>query len=162
MREPTEIAAIIERYPHKWRRWCDGPELGGCACMGCVRVPAPCTVHGDPEGQPFPNPNDRLTEEEVDAYQQNHPDGGPPDQLPELILTAVGPHRLKVISAIRKICDIPAKEAKAIVDSVPSTVLQTRRINPYLTDCPGPGIDRAKKKLEDAGASCDVKEEPSL
>lgn len=67
-RSLEEIARLIEVYPPSWRRWCDGPENGGCACLGCVRVPAPSTVPGDPEYYPFPNPTDRLTREEVALY----------------------------------------------------------------------------------------------
>jgi len=59
---------LIEVYPASWRRWCDSPENGGCACTGCVRWPAPSTVRGDPEGQPFPNPDDMLTRDEVEVY----------------------------------------------------------------------------------------------
>jgi hypothetical protein len=68
MKDLNTITRLITIYPRDWRRWCNGPERGGCACMGCVRVPAPSTVRGDPEYQPFPNPEDRLTEEEVGVY----------------------------------------------------------------------------------------------
>lgn len=68
MRDIKEIKRLIEVYPPRWRRWCNGPERGGCACMGCVRVPAPSTVRGDPEGKPFPRPSDRLSEADVEAY----------------------------------------------------------------------------------------------
>ena len=66
----AEITRLIEVYPVGWRRWCDGPERGGCACLGCVRVPAPSTVRGDPEYCAFPNPADRLTRDEVERYRQ--------------------------------------------------------------------------------------------
>ena len=69
MRTLDEITRLIEVYPSYWRRWCDGPENGGCACLGCVRQPAPTTVRGDPEGKPFPNPPDRLTKQEVELYR---------------------------------------------------------------------------------------------
>jgi len=69
MRDVKEIRRLMQVYPVKWRRWCDAPEHGGCACLGCVRQPAPSTVHGDPEGQPFPNPSDRLTREEVKLWE---------------------------------------------------------------------------------------------
>ena len=38
--------------------------------MGCVRVPAPTTVRGDPEWyfHEFQSNPDRLTKEEVEAY----------------------------------------------------------------------------------------------
>lgn len=68
MRDLETITRLVMVYPPNWRRWCDGPETDGCACMGCVRVPAPSTVRGDPEYQPFPNPSDKLTKEEVAAY----------------------------------------------------------------------------------------------
>jgi hypothetical protein len=71
MRTKDEVWRLIEVYPVGWRRWCDVPEHDGCACMGCVRQPAPSTVHADPEEQPFPNSNDRLTKEEVEAYLQD-------------------------------------------------------------------------------------------
>lgn len=65
-RSLDEIGRLIEVYPPTWRRWCDAPENGGCACMGCVRVPAPSTVVSDPERCPFPNQGDRLTKAEVE------------------------------------------------------------------------------------------------
>lgn len=68
MRALSEIKRLIEIYPVEWRRWCDGLEQEGCACRGCVRWPAPSTVHGDPEGQLFPNPSDELTRAEVELY----------------------------------------------------------------------------------------------
>ena len=81
-RDIHEITRLIEVYPLRWRRWCDAPENGGCACMGCVRVPAPTTVRGDPEGQPFPNPADRLTREEVMLYLAQSPQHRGPFQCP--------------------------------------------------------------------------------
>lgn len=63
-----EIRRLIEAYPLEWRRWCDGPEQGGCACMGCVRQPAPATVRGDPERCAWPNERDALIREEVVLY----------------------------------------------------------------------------------------------
>lgn len=68
-KSPEEIKRLIEIYPPSWR-WCDAPERGGCGCCGCVRWPAPSTVRCDPEGKKFPNPNDRLTREEVESYLQ--------------------------------------------------------------------------------------------
>jgi hypothetical protein len=68
MRNLDEITRLIEVYPPSWRRWCPWREKGGCACVGCVRVPAPSTVRGDPERRPFPNPADKLTEAEVELY----------------------------------------------------------------------------------------------
>lgn len=62
------IRRLIEKYPPNFRRWCDNPENGGCACMGCLRWPSPFTVSRDPEGAAFPNPEDQLSREEVDLY----------------------------------------------------------------------------------------------
>jgi hypothetical protein len=69
-RSLEEITRLIEVYPPSWRRWCDGPFQGGCACRGCVHWPAPSTVRGDPEGKAFPNPADRLSRAEVEIYVQ--------------------------------------------------------------------------------------------
>ncbi len=63
-----EITRLIEIYPPKWRRWCSSPEQGGCACLGCVRQPAPSTVRGDPEYREWPDERDALTQEEVAFY----------------------------------------------------------------------------------------------
>ncbi len=67
-RSLDEIKRLIEVYPPKDRRWCEGPFRGGCACLGCVHHPAPSTVQGDPEYRAFPNPADRLSKEEVEIY----------------------------------------------------------------------------------------------
>lgn len=67
----AEITALIEAYPESWRRWCDGPERMGCACIGCVRQPAPSTVRGDPEHARWPNEADALSQEEVGIYMAN-------------------------------------------------------------------------------------------
>lgn len=63
-----EIARLIEVYPPEWRRWCSSPERGGCACVGCVRQPAPSTVRGDPEYREWPDERDALIEQEVAMY----------------------------------------------------------------------------------------------
>jgi hypothetical protein len=68
-RSLEEITRLIEVYPPEWRRWCSSPEEWlGCACVGCVRQPAPSTVSGDPEYRPWPNEDDALTEQEVTIY----------------------------------------------------------------------------------------------
>jgi hypothetical protein len=69
MRSLAEITRLIEVYPPDWRRWCSAPEYGGCACLGCLRWPAPSTVRCDPEGAAFPNPADALTKDEVALYE---------------------------------------------------------------------------------------------
>jgi hypothetical protein len=74
MRDLKEIRRLMQVYPPSWRRWCSAggdPGGGGCACLGCVLQPAPSTVHGDPEGQAFPNPSDKLTREEVDLWERD-------------------------------------------------------------------------------------------
>ena len=68
-----EITELIEVYPVKWRNWCNGPETEGCACMGCVRQPAPSTVRGDPEYAAWPNEEDALIQEEVQLYLEKNP-----------------------------------------------------------------------------------------
>lgn len=71
----AEIKRLIEMYEPECRRWCDAPERGGCACMGCVRWPAFSTLRParDPEGTPFPNPADQLMREEVEIYLAAYP-----------------------------------------------------------------------------------------
>jgi hypothetical protein len=68
LRPLDEVTRLIEQYPESWRRWCSAPENGGCACLGCVRQPAPSTVRGDPEYARWPNEADALTEAEVNLY----------------------------------------------------------------------------------------------
>ena len=67
-RSLAEITRLIEVYPPEFRRWCDSPERRGCACLGCVRHPAPSTVRRDPEYCEWPNPEDALTAKEVAIY----------------------------------------------------------------------------------------------
>lgn len=67
----SEIIRLIEIYPKEWRWYCFSPENGGCACMGCVRQPAPSTVSGDPEYAAWPDPGDALTAEEVEIYRKS-------------------------------------------------------------------------------------------
>lgn len=68
LRPIDEVTRLMEAYPPSWRRWCSGSESGGCACMGCVRQPAPSTVLGDPERAEWPNDADALNEREVEMY----------------------------------------------------------------------------------------------
>ena len=70
-RSLDEITRLIEAYPERWRRWCSGPERSGCACLGCVRQPAPSTVDGDPEYARWPNEDDALIEAEVELYRNS-------------------------------------------------------------------------------------------
>ncbi len=76
-RDIVEVRRLIERYPPSFRRWCDVETRGPCACMGCLRWPAPKDVSGrDPEGQPFPDPSKQLTREEVALYFASGQAGG--------------------------------------------------------------------------------------
>lgn len=61
------VTAIVEKYPPKFRRWCEPGE--GCACMGCVRWPPQSTVRGDPEGKLFTDPDDQLSKEEFAMWK---------------------------------------------------------------------------------------------
>jgi hypothetical protein len=70
-RSISEIVRLIEVYPKEYRRWCSAPENGGCFCQGCVRHPAPSTVRGDPEGQPWLDESKALSSAEVAMYQAN-------------------------------------------------------------------------------------------
>jgi large subunit ribosomal protein L7/L12 len=65
-----------------------------------------------------------------------------------VILTAAGEKKVNVIKAVRELTGLGLKEAKDLVDGAPSTVKE--------------GVskaesDEAKKKLEEAGASVEVK-----
>ncbi|QJD30738.1 50S ribosomal protein L7/L12 [Methylococcus geothermalis] len=66
----------------------------------------------------------------------------------DVVLTSFGANKVNVIKAIREITGLGLKEAKDLVEGVPSTVKE--------------GIskqeaDDIKKKLEEAGAAVDVK-----
>lgn len=58
MRTLDQIEAIVARLPAGWRRFCEPPFGGACACMGCVNR--------------APREADRLTREEWDAYVAAH------------------------------------------------------------------------------------------
>ncbi|AAU92677.1 MULTISPECIES: 50S ribosomal protein L7/L12 [Methylococcus] len=66
----------------------------------------------------------------------------------DVVMTSFGANKVNVIKAIREITGLGLKEAKDLVEGVPSTVKE--------------GISKAeaddiKKKLEEAGAAVDVK-----
>ena len=66
----------------------------------------------------------------------------------DLLLKEVGDQKIKVIKAVREMTTLGLREAKAVVDEAPSTVLQ------------GVSEEEAEaglKKLEGAGASGEVK-----
>ena len=67
----------------------------------------------------------------------------------DVILTAAGNEKIKVIKAVREINQqLGLKEAKELVESAPKTVLEKAKKD----DAEG-----AKKKLEDAGAKVELK-----
>lgn len=66
----------------------------------------------------------------------------------DVVLTSIGEKKVNVIKAVRGITGLGLKEAKALVESAPATVLE------------GAGKDAAedaKKELEEAGASVELK-----
>ena len=63
-------------------------------------------------------------------------------------LTAVGDNKIKVIKVVREITGLGLKESKEIVDNVPKAVKEGVSESE---------ADEIKKKLEEAGASVEVK-----
>lgn len=66
----------------------------------------------------------------------------------DVVLTAAGGQKIQVIKAVRELTSLGLKEAKDLVDGAPKAVLE--------------GVDKdkadeAKSKLEDAGASVEIK-----
>jgi large subunit ribosomal protein L7/L12 len=67
----------------------------------------------------------------------------------DVILTDVGAGKISVIKAVREIVPgLGLKEAKDLVESAPAAVLQ---------DAKKEDADKAKAKLEDAGATAEIK-----
>ena len=66
----------------------------------------------------------------------------------DLVLTGFGDKKIAVIKEIRAITGLGLKEAKELVEGVPSKVKEGASKD----DC-----EEAKKKLEDAGASAEIK-----
>lgn len=66
----------------------------------------------------------------------------------DVILTEVGANKIQVIKAVRELTSLGLKEAKDVVDSAPKPVREgvTKE-----------EADQAKAKLEEAGASVEVK-----
>ena len=76
---------------------------------------------------------------------------GPAEEKSEynVILTAAGDQKIKVIKAVREINQqLGLKEAKELVESAPKTVLEKAKKE---------GAEEAKKKLEAAGAKVELK-----
>ncbi|WP_136248639.1 50S ribosomal protein L7/L12 [Halomonas borealis] len=66
----------------------------------------------------------------------------------DLVLTAAGDKKVNVIKAVREITGLGLKEAKGAVDGVPATLKEGMSKE---------DADEAKTKLEEAGASVELK-----
>lgn len=66
----------------------------------------------------------------------------------DVVLTAAGEKKVNVIKAVRAITGLGLKEAKAMVDGAPSTVKE---------GASKADAEAAKKELEEAGASVELK-----
>ena len=66
----------------------------------------------------------------------------------DVILTAVGDKKVNVIKAVRAITGLGLKEAKAMVDGAPSAIKEA---------APKADAEDAKKQLEEAGATAELK-----
>ena len=66
----------------------------------------------------------------------------------DVILTGAGAQKIQVIKAVRELTSLGLKEAKDLVDSAPKAVLEK---------ADKAAAEAAKAKLEDAGASVELK-----
>jgi large subunit ribosomal protein L7/L12 len=66
----------------------------------------------------------------------------------DVVLTGAGAQKIQVIKAVRELTSLGLKEAKDLVDGAPKPVLEKANKE---------AADAAKAKLEDAGASVEVK-----
>ncbi|MFV1872807.1 MAG: 50S ribosomal protein L7/L12 [Oleiphilus sp.] len=66
----------------------------------------------------------------------------------DVVLTSAGDKKVNVIKAVRAITGLGLKEAKAMVDGAPSTVKEGASKD---------DAEAAKKELEEAGASVEIK-----
>jgi len=66
----------------------------------------------------------------------------------DLVLTGAGDKKVNVIKAVREITGLGLKEAKGAVDGAPATIKEAMSKE---------DAEEAKKKLEDAGASVELK-----
>ena len=66
----------------------------------------------------------------------------------DVVLTAVGDKKIQVIKVVRAITGLGLKEAKAVVDSVPSPIKEA---------VPKEEAETVKGELEEAGASAEIK-----
>lgn len=66
----------------------------------------------------------------------------------DVVLTGIGEKKVNVIKAVRELTGLGLKEAKEMVDGAPSTIKE---------GASKAEADEAKKKLEEAGASVELK-----
>ncbi|WP_370979640.1 50S ribosomal protein L7/L12 [Agaribacterium sp. ZY112] len=66
----------------------------------------------------------------------------------DVVLTAVGDKKVNVIKAVRELTGLGLKEAKGLVDGVPSAIKEAASKD---------DAEEAKAKLEEAGASVELK-----
>ena len=66
----------------------------------------------------------------------------------DVVLTAAGAQKIQVIKVVRELTSLGLKEAKDLVDAAPKPVLEKANKE---------AAEAAKAKLEEAGASVDVK-----
>lgn len=66
----------------------------------------------------------------------------------DVVLTEVGAQKIQVIKAVRELTSLGLRESKEVVDGAPSPVLKT---------VPKDQAEAAKKKLEDVGATAEIK-----
>jgi large subunit ribosomal protein L7/L12 len=66
----------------------------------------------------------------------------------DVVLSEIGPEKIKVIKAVREITSLGLTEAKAFVESAPKAVKE---------GVPKDEAETVKKKLEEAGAKVEIK-----
>ena len=66
----------------------------------------------------------------------------------DVVLKEIGPKKIQVIKTVRQVTSLGLKEAKALVDSAPSTVIET---------VPKETAEEIKAKLETAGAVIEIR-----
>ena len=66
----------------------------------------------------------------------------------DVVLTGIGEKKVNVIKAVRSITGLGLKEAKAMVDGAPATIKDA---------APKAEAEEAKKQLEEAGATVELK-----
>jgi len=66
----------------------------------------------------------------------------------DVVLTGFGEKKIQVIKAVRELTSLGLKEAKELVEGVPKTVIEAASKG---------DAEAAKKRLEDAGGTADVK-----